>query len=547
MKNIILFSIATTAIMASEASLNLASSDFKPLKSFAPPPFITPNIAQNYMIENQFDQTDRRDRYYVTNSLIKNKKNFHLTNGIYGNSFYNSGLFKFRNLNKYATINLTHINANSYKDGARNRVNFGYDRFAKNAILGFLPTQTSEIRLTILHDKIKDDKQPQHKTDMIDTDRLVTKLNFRLGEVDFSNTLSYELLYKKVKREANNFKFRTTPQKMFANTNRDIYENNLKYDYSFGEFHNTLGGSFTHDNHTHNRYAKMKFADVLNAHRYADITNKTFTIFDTLSYKFDNFHKLSFGLEYLYNDAKVGKYDEILPKPQQMGNGNFLNAKNLWKKYYDIDFGGSINNDILNLAVKYDFTPNSFNTYSLEIARKGRFPENIERFSALFASNSTGFFVSNPHLKPEYHNYAKLGFDTKNETYKGYPNSSDKNGLKISGYLMVDKVQDLIIFDRARGQDNVKPKDLGVISRNVDALLLKSNLYVNYNFSQNYALNLGLNYTYGKNQTDNRPLYQIRPFEANLGFDYTDRTNFGSYNIGTNFSKTEAIFIKKPG
>ncbi|NLK66471.1 MAG: TonB-dependent receptor [Campylobacteraceae bacterium] len=554
MKKLALLSLAA-ALTASEPSVNLALSDFKPLKNFGPPPLITPNIAQSYMVENQFDQNNRQNRYYVTNLLDNSMRPFHLSSGFYGKSFYNSGLFKYRDSNTYVNLNLHHTNANSYKDGAGKRVNFGYERFGQSMVLGYLPTELSEIRLTVLHDNIKDDKQPQHGADAVDTDRLVTKLNLRLGEADFSNTLSYEFLYRKVEREANNFKLRTSPNNFFANMDRDVYENSLKYDYGFGKFHNTFGLSFVHDDHLHKRYAKAKFGNVLNAYRYADVTNKTFGIFDTISYKFDDFHKLSFGLEYLYNDAKVGKYNAKLavPKPMQMMTGKkfFPNAKNLWKQYYGIDFDGSVDDDILNLALKYDFTPNSLDTYSLEIARKGRFAENLERFSALFAPNPAGFFVANPLLKPEYHNYAKLSFDIRNEAYKGYLNSLNGDGLNFGGYLMIDKVDNLIILDRARGQNGVKAKNLGVISRNVDALILSSHLYANYNFAQNYALNLGLYYTYAENETDNRPLYQIRPFEANLGLDYMDYASFGSYNIGVNFryvgKQTRGDFDKKTG
>ncbi len=39
-------------------------------------------------------------------------------------------------------------------------------------------------------------------------------------------------------------------------------------------------------------------------------------------------------------------------------------------------------------------------------------------------------------------------------------------------------------------------------------------------------------YNYGQNKTDNRPLYQIRPFELTTNLDYKNYASFGSDNLG---------------
>ena len=59
----------------------------------------------------------------------------------------------------------------------------------------------------------------------------------------------------------------------------------------------------------------------------------------------------------------------------------------------------------------------------------------------------------------------------------------DRNrvGLNFGGYVMADKVKDLIIFDRARGQSGVVAKNGGIVTRNVDATIYSTNLYAKLN------------------------------------------------------------------
>ena len=71
-----------------------------------------------------------------------------------------------------------------------------------------------------------------------------------------------------------------------------------------------------------------------------------------------------------------------------------------------------------------------------------------------------------------------------------------------------------------------------VITRNVDAELFSANLYANYNFLNNWGIGVKGFYHYGKNKSDKRYLYQIRPFELNANLDYRHYFAQGSYNIG---------------
>ena len=80
MKRAVLLSLTLSSILMAE---NLASTtQVGPLKSFSPPKPIAPNIAQGYMVENQFDRPNRQD-YFSTSSLVyRNLDKFHISSGV---------------------------------------------------------------------------------------------------------------------------------------------------------------------------------------------------------------------------------------------------------------------------------------------------------------------------------------------------------------------------------------------------------------------------------------------------------------------------------
>ncbi|MGN6956069.1 TonB-dependent receptor, partial [Neisseria sp. P0015.S004] len=75
----------------------------------------------------------------------------------------------------------------------------------------------------------------------------------------------------------------------------------------------------------------------------------------------------------------------------------------------------------------------------------------------------------------------------RNDYYNGYMNSLAGAGWNVGGTLVADKVKDLIIFDRARGQSGTASKGSGIITRNVDARLFTAQAYARYNFNPHWA------------------------------------------------------------
>ena len=103
---------------------------------------------------------------------------------------------------------------------------------------------------------------------------------------------------------------------------------------------------------------------------------------------------------------------------------------------------------------------------------------------------------------------------------------------------MSDFAKDFIIYDRFLSYTNADAAQQAnyrkhIITRNVDARVFSANANVAFNFWGNFGAKLNLWAAYGQNDTDKRPLYQIRPLEAQLNLDYEDYAFFGKFNVGS--------------
>ncbi|CAD7289047.1 TonB-dependent receptor domain-containing protein [Campylobacter suis] len=423
-------------------------------------------------------------------------------------------------------INAHISKGNTYKDGDGERINFGYKRNGQNLVLGFTPDELSEYKFSYIHDLMRDNKAPQHVADDIETEFNIAKFDVRLGEKDLSNTLNLEFKYTQVDRISSSGKLRNSPIDTRLYANRKIFDINAKYDVDLDKFHNTFGIGYIHDNQDAKRYVNRNGIVTQTGYRFADILNHRYRVFDTLSYKFDEFHKLSLGLNYDWLRTELKGIDETYS-----GAANINSVRRLLKSIYGYDFDGRSNKSGLSGSLRYDFTPNSNSKYYAAFESLYRIGGNADRFDTLYgsAANANAGLIANALLKPERHNRINLGFDHKSDGYTRYLSS---NGYAFGGQFIADRVDDLNIYDRLH-KGNAGINQNATITRNVDAKIYTAKFYSNYTFANNFGLKGVFYYAYGQNTTDDRPLYQIRPFEVNVNFDYTDNASFGSYNIGT--------------
>lgn len=285
------------------------TEEIQPVKTFSPPKPIAPTAAQGYFPENQFDRSDRSDYYFVTENIDQAFRPLKANSSFYGKSFYNSVTAQALGAKVYGVANLNRTKANGYKDGGGRDTDWKYSRFNQALVLGFVPSENQEYRLTYLHDDINNDRQPQVVNDALDTERHISKLNVRWGNADLSNTVSAEAGVIKLKRHADNYSLRpnNTPQQVFVELDRKVYDFSLKHDADFGKFHNTAAVSYRNDSQNGERNTHTAMCDFLNGYRFADVHIDRWCIADTLSYKFDDRHKLGLGLSYELNEADIRK------------------------------------------------------------------------------------------------------------------------------------------------------------------------------------------------------------------------------------------------
>lgn len=563
MKQKIIFSIpllsAFCAVCGNLMADDLASpNQVKPLVQFSPPPLITPQNALSSKLENQFDNSERNFYHSVTNTLDSAMNPFHFASGFFGRSNYTSLLAKFRDSQVYGNLVAHYSYANPYTDGYGDKVDFGYKRKGASVILGAVPNAFNELKATFIYDNITDDKQPHYQMDPVNTTRFVGKIDYRLGKDDLSNTMNLGAFYRNVSRRANNFDLRENngTARMKMEVDRHIFDFSAIYDYKGGEssvdsntkgesksgeskfLHNSFGLIYTLDSHTAKRFASQNYgAFNHNGYRIPNAFVNQISAFDTLTLTPDSLNKIALGIHYDYNIADLK--DKNVVVGTQNGNNQQITANNMWFAHYGKRVGGGlIQSHAVSASFNYDIRPSDSQLYTLNISTLERIPSNDERFVAVNPPGQNAHaqaWVSNPFLKPERRNRAKLSAEIASDSYINYMESRfDENAFKFGFSVVADYANRFIIYDRFTNSNNTDYQK-HIISRNVDAFLLSANANFVYNFLGLFGVKLNLWYAYGQNLSDKRALYQIRPFEAQLNFDYEDYAPFGKYNIGAGF------------
>ncbi len=515
-------------------------------KAFGPPAPITPKTVLTATPENQFDNAHRENYPNVVNKINdRMDKPFHLTLGQYGNSTYAGALWRQREANYYIIGDVNYTKAGNYKDGDGKTVNFGYDRKGAALVLGVLPSMKSEHRLTVVYDDIDNDKQPQHVMDAVNTRRLIGKYNGRFGAVDNSNTVNVELKAIDVKRNANNFDLRPLPpspkaKKILMDVERQKYSADVHYSFKFNDqHHSSIGVRYQDDTHDAKRFAKMKtpkgVMKMQNGYRFPDVKTQTTSLYASHEWKPAPHHSLKGALDYTWQTADPQGANKmfVAGKNPKTGKPIKLSSAGLWQAYYGKKLDGDIDHSGLSGKLRYTFSPSKNIEIYDEFASLYRMPENPERFAVLPAPSGKGW-ATNPWIKPERENRLTVGMKLSGDGWSGYQQTKQDDyasAWQVTGEVFYADVDDFITLDRYRGKK--APLKNNIISKNVDAELAGVNLQYQQNWTQNLSTSIGAEYRYGKNKTDNRPLYQVAPLEANASIDWQGYFDGGSYSIGS--------------
>ena len=136
--------------------------------------------------------------------------------------------------------------------------------------------------------------------------------------------------------------------------------------------------------------------------------------------------------------------------------------------------------------------------------------------------------IGNPDLNPERHYRAEIGTKTGPASFVAYGRQSPPGAWRLSTSVVNDYTDNFITADRARGQSGVLSSDNSIIYRNVNAEMSGLSLDLQATIAEGLAIRANMAGERGRNLTDDRPLYQMAPFEANLFVDV-----FGGQGIGS--------------
>lgn len=215
---------------------------------------------------------------------------------------------------------------------------------------------------------------------------------------------------------------------------------------------------------------------------------------------------------------KVGvRYDHVKAhaqnldfKPSMMYNS----ARTEYSNVYDFNGDATASKTENNFSGLIRMN-NKFNDQlqqAISLSRTVRTADPYERY--IYRPHMTGSKrqLGNPNLAPEKHHqidYSLLWNNAK---------TLRKSQIKFNIYY--NRVTDFITKDRARGQNGIGVSDKRLIYRNIAAQLMGGTLSAQHGLNADFTLGGSMTYTYGKNTTDHRALYEIPPVILNFFTDY---------------------------
>lgn len=523
--------LALLPVQALAQSPYVDTSKLKPHVHMGPPPIITAPSHIMGRAEHQFKQIAVENTPGAADKVAKAKKSAKISAGIDGSIKTVAAQAGHRGAEGFLMGSLRKDHAGAYKGDDGEKLQFGYDRTMGQFVAGMTPNASTELKFVGVMDRLSDDKQPHHPMDPNTTNRHVGKGFLTLKNVAGLDTLQLHGTGIDLHREADNYSLRSNAgTKMRVNVDREIFELGATGTFKLNGFENAVGVSVKRDDHNAQRF-NVTAGDVINSYRFPGVEQTGLSLWGDSKVELQKGSRAKLGLRYDYLTAEATK-GNVTPTT---GNGFFdQSASALYSTYYGVnDTEVTDHNISAKVKLEQDLSISNGMLFG-EIGRMVRTPSNIERWHAL-SGPTAGRWIGNPNLNPEKHYKAEIGVEFKGDGYKAYQRSKPEgNAWKTKFSAYYDKVNDFISLDKARGQSGVLQSDGATVSRNVDATLIGGSAEFEFNINRNLSSRLVATYTYGDNDTDNRPLYQVRPYEAYWLLDYTDDVGVaGTWNVGS--------------
>ena len=503
-----------------------AASQIPPHASFNPPPFVMFQGVLTTRPENQFDGSSlmRSKEHSVANELHNANTPFHFTTGLYGTTGYGAALAKFRTSEVYGTLAGFYTYAGDYRDGGgykigdRDNTNnaFGYKRVSGQAMLGWTPNPDNELRGTFVYDNLLDDRQPHsEKMDILRTTRYLGRVDYRFGQADNSNTLRAWAQAIDISRRGDNDSLRNG-NGMSLRIDRQFVNAGAKYDVDFAEsYHSQTSLTYASDDKNVRTFSPAGVQSWVVPRAIV----RELQVAETFSWQLAQAHKLSAGVEYVYNWSRAREANAVI-------NGStlrdtFYNNYGQWMDEKDVEHG-------VSGAVRYEFAPSSQHNLAVDLQSIETIGDVDQRYA------NTG----NPFLEKSRHNRARLEFSVSSEGFGGYlkpkpsgvddtnedaETSYDFGGVRVSGSFLADIAKDFFTY---------VPNDSSMLTRNADVQFYITQLNIETNLWRGLGFRASGWYNYAQDTTNSQPLYQVRPLEGQFALDYEMDVGFGKWNVG---------------
>jgi iron complex outermembrane receptor protein len=212
---------------------------------------------------------------------------------------------------------------------------------------------------------------------------------------------------------------------------------------------------------------------------------------------------------------RVDRFDADALRAGERVNMSIAAPADFYRSYYGASATG-FEDDGLGALLRLDHALNASMQLFAGLSRSVRAADSTERYVASTSGAGPARWIGNPQLANEVHQQFDAGLIWRNET------------ARYSVVAYVDRVDDYILRDRARGQSDLLLADGATVYRNIDAELRGAEFEAEWTLDSGLRVDAQLDYVRGENRSDARALAQIAPLSFALGVHQS--TSLGEFS-----------------
>ncbi|HGG60892.1 MAG TPA: TonB-dependent copper receptor [Gammaproteobacteria bacterium] len=411
--------------------------------------------------------------------------------------------------------------AGNYEDGKGREVRSAYHHAQGGLALGLTPTPDRLFELSFEKDNFSDALYPGAGMDSPEEQGKLYRLRyedrFTKGPVD---RLKLELYVSDIDHLMNNFSLRTPPvyptghpkagqpMKRQTPTHSKTSGGRLLLDTTTGKNHWQYGIDLQRNERSATLDNLDSGSPVALSFMWPDVTIEQIGLFAENTRTLAGRDRLKYGLRIDHVAASADRVDE---KPA------LVSPNTAYAAYFGHEAEDQDETNVgALLRYEKDLSPRL--TLFTGLSRSVRTADATERYMNKWNSVGKKRWIGDPAIAPEKHHQLDLGLLRHGEI------------ATFSAVAWLDRVNDYILRDTARGQNGVLLSDKADIYRNVDAELRGFELEAKVPLGDTLDLSGNLAQVHATNTSDNdRPIAQTPPIEGKLQLDYSrDRWGLGA-------------------